>query len=81
MDLQVLEQAFPLSPWGTMLEQVSAVQPWGGADLIRLLNAHPAALSFPLFSRTREENKKKNLVGQDKGREIAYQLPSQANQP
>lgn len=42
-DLQVLEQAFPLSPWGTMLEQVSTVQPWGGWP-------YPAALCPPSCS-------------------------------
>jgi len=45
-----------------------------------LLGAHQAALPFPLLSRTGGENEMKKLVGQDKGREIAYQLQSQAKQ-
>ena len=49
-------------------------------DLGQLPDAHPAALSLPLLNRIGEENRMEKLVGRDKDREIAYQLPSRAKQ-
>lgn len=44
------------------------------------LAVHQAALSPPLLYRTRGEDKMKNLVGQEKDREIAHQLRAKQTQ-
>lgn len=45
-----------------------------GVDLGWLLDAHPAALSLLLPNRMGVENKMKEPIGWDEGREITYQL-------
>jgi len=45
-----------------------------------LPDAHPATLSLSLLSSMVGENKVENLLVQDKGREITYQLPSRPKQ-
>ena len=74
------EQTFPLGLWGDHVGAGIHTAALWWVDLVQLPYAHPAALSVPLLNRTRGENKMKKLVGRDKGREIAYQLPSQAKQ-
>lgn len=49
-------------------------------DLGCLPDFHPIVLSLGLFNRSGEEKKMKNLVGQDKEREITYQFLSRAKQ-
>ena len=46
----------------------------------RLADPHPATPSLPLLNRTGGENKMEKLVHQDKDRQIADQLLSQAKQ-
>jgi len=50
------------------------------ADLGLQSNNHPAALPLSLLNRTGVENRMKTLLGQDKDREVTYQLLSQAKQ-
>ena len=49
-------------------------------DLGQWLGTHPAALSIPLLRRTGGQNRTKKLMSQDKDKEIACQLLSQAKQ-
>jgi len=47
-------------------------------DLGWMPGTHQATLSLPLLSWTGERKRNKRLMGQDKDREIAWQLASQA---
>lgn len=79
-DLQVLEQTFSLSPWWDHVGAGIHTAALWWVDHVQLSDAHLATLSFPLLNRIRDENTMERLVGQDKGRVIAYQLPLQAKQ-
>jgi len=49
-------------------------------NLGQLPDTYPAMLSSLLLNRIRGENKMEKLIGQDKDRELTYQLPPWAKQ-